>query len=74
MPSPQIFLGISSTGSHATVKDACNNAKILAVKNVILYHTEDKDLSHRKESYLNEGKEEFNGDIYVPDDLEIIYL
>ncbi|NFS30198.1 MBL fold metallo-hydrolase [Clostridium botulinum] len=59
---------------HATVKDACNNAKILAVKNIILYHTEDKDLLHRKELYIKEGSEEFNGNIFVPDDLEIIHL
>ncbi|SJU61627.1 ribonuclease Z [Clostridioides difficile] len=59
---------------HATVKDACNNAKILAVKNIILYHTEDKDLLHRKELYIKEGSKEFNGNIFVPDDLEIIDL
>ena len=59
---------------HATVKDACINARILNVKNIILYHTEDKDLLHRKDLYLEEGKEEFSGNIYVPNDLEVINL
>ncbi|WP_271813505.1 MBL fold metallo-hydrolase [Clostridium beijerinckii] len=59
---------------HATAKDACKNAHDLNVKNVILYHTEDKNLENRKELYINEGKEEFSGKIYMPDDLDIIEL
>lgn len=59
---------------HATAKDACKNAKELDVKNVILYHTEDKSLETRKEAYIKEGQEVFNGNIYVPDDLDIISL
>jgi ribonuclease Z len=59
---------------HATAIDACKNAKELNVKNIILYHTEDKNLENRKELYINEGKEEFNGNIYMPDDLDVIEL
>ena len=59
---------------HATVKDACKNATELNVKNVILYHTEDKNLEDRKELYINEGRKEFEGNIFVPDDLDIIDL
>lgn len=59
---------------HATAKDACKNAKELNVKNIILYHTEDKNLEKRKELYINEGKEEFDGNIYMPDDLDVIDL
>ena len=59
---------------HVTVKDACENAKNLNVKSVILYHTEDKNLDRRKEFYLKEGQSIFNGEIYVPYDLEIIEL
>lgn len=59
---------------HATAKDACKNASILNVKNVILYHTEDKNLEHRKVLYTAEGREEFNGVIYVPDDLDTISM
>lgn len=57
---------------HATAKDACKNANDLNVKNVILYHTEDKNLEKRKELYINEGKQEFSGNIYTPNDLDII--
>lgn len=59
---------------HATAKDACKNAQGLNVKNIILYHTEDKNLENRKDLYINEGKEEFNGNIYMPDDLDVIEL
>ena len=31
-----------------------------------------KNINQRKELYINEGKEYFDGNIYVPDDLEII--
>jgi ribonuclease Z len=59
---------------HATAKDACKNAKDLNVKNIILYHTEDKNLEKRKELYIAEGKEEFAGNIYMPNDLDVIEL
>ncbi len=59
---------------HATAKDACMNAAKLNVKNIILYHTEDKNLDKRKDSYIKEGKQVFNGKIFVPDDLDIIPL
>lgn len=59
---------------HTTVKDACEMAEELEVKNLILYHTEDKDLKHRKELYLAEGKEYFKGNLFVPDDLEVFIL
>lgn len=59
---------------HATAKDACKNAAELNVKNVILYHTEDKNLEKRKELYIEEGSTEFKGTIYVPDDLDSIEL
>ncbi|WP_287822848.1 MBL fold metallo-hydrolase [Clostridium sp.] len=59
---------------HSTVKDACENAAKLQVENVILFHTEDKNLSKRKELYTEEGKEYFKGNIIVPDDLEVIEL
>ena len=59
---------------HATAKDACKNANELNVKNIILYHTEDKNLQKRKELYIEEGKKEFNGNIFMPDDLDVIDL
>jgi len=59
---------------HATVKDACENATKLNVKNIILYHTEDKNISNRRNVYTAEGKKFFAGNIVVPDDLDIIEL
>ena len=59
---------------HSTVKDACNTAQRLGVKNLLLYHTEDSDLPHRKERYTAEGRQYYSGNIFVPDDLEIITL
>lgn len=59
---------------HSTTKDACILAKEMNVKNIVLYHTEDKNIHHRKELYTKEGQEYFNGNIYVPDDLDVIEL
>lgn len=59
---------------HTTVKDACELAEKLDVKNLILYHTEDKNIAHRKELYLAEGRPYFTGNLYVPEDLEVFEL
>lgn len=59
---------------HSTVLDACRVAEELGVKNLLLYHTEDKNLARRKELYLAEGSEAFSGRLYVPDDLESFKL
>lgn len=59
---------------HVTVKDACENAAKLNVKNLILYHTEDKNILNRKKLYIEEGSAYFSGSLYVPDDLEVIEL
>lgn len=59
---------------HSTVKEACSIAQTLRVKNLILYHTEDKSLERRREKYLAEGKRYFSGRIFVPEDLESIEL
>ena len=55
---------------HSTVREASELAQILNIKNLILYHTEEKNLSHRKKLYTDEAKQYFNGNIFVPDDLE----
>ena len=44
------------------------------VKNIVLYHTEDKNIKHRKELYTSEGIEYYKGNVYVPDDLDVIEL
>ena len=52
----------------------CENAEMLNVKNLILYHTEDKNIKKRKELYSEEGKAYFTGNLFVPDDLEEIHF
>ncbi|MPN08387.1 Ribonuclease BN [bioreactor metagenome] len=59
---------------HVTVKEACENAARLKVKNLIMYHTEDKNIVERKKLYTAEGRKYFMGNILVPDDLEVINL
>lgn len=59
---------------HSTVKDAAELAEKLGVKNLILYHTEDKNIRKRKELYSEEGRKYFKGNLFVPDDLETIVL
>lgn len=59
---------------HSTALDAGKLAEELGVKNLILYHTEEKTLANRKESYTREAAENFKGRIFVPDDLEVIEL
>ncbi len=59
---------------HSTVKDACITAEKLQVENLVLYHTEDSDITARKERYTAEGRQYFSGSLYVPDDLETICL
>lgn len=59
---------------HSTVKDACELAERMEVKNLVLWHTEDTDLAHRKEAYLAEGQPLFSGNLFVPDDREILTL
>ncbi len=55
---------------HSTVKEAAQLAERLGVEKVLLYHTEDTDLEHRKERYTKEAKEYFGGEVFVPEDLE----
>ena len=59
---------------HSTALDAGKLAEELGVKNLILYHTEEKTLANRKENYIREAAENFKGRIFVPDDLEVIEL
>ena len=59
---------------HSTVADACRLAQSMGVKNLVLYHTEDKNIRDRKALYTREGCEFFHGRLYVPEDLEEIEL
>ena len=59
---------------HSTVKTASEIATSLNIKNLVLYHARDNDLKNRKSLYTEEAKQYFNGNIYVPDDLDVIKL
>lgn len=55
---------------HSTVKDAAILAEKMGSKHMILWHTEDRDMLHRKEKYLLEGKAFYHGELFVPEDGE----
>ena len=54
------------------MKDACELAQKLHTKNLVLYHTEDDHVDNRKELYKAEGSHYYTGNIFVPDDLEVM--
>ena len=60
--------------NHSTVKSASEVMNRLDIKNLILYHTEESHGNERKKLYTKEAQESFKGNIYVPDDFEIIEL
>ena len=59
---------------HSTALDAAQLAEQLGVKNLVIWHTEDKTIANRKKNYSAEAKSAFSGNINVPDDLERIML
>lgn len=59
---------------HSTALDAGRLARELGIKTLLLYHTEDSKLFERKERYTKEARQMFDGNIYVPDDLERISI
>jgi len=59
---------------HSTVKDACELAEQLKAENLLLYHTEDRNILRRKELYGAEGRQYYHGNLLIPDDLESIEL
>lgn len=59
---------------HSTVGYTCQICQEQNVKNVILSHTLDSDLKNRKSLYTGIGKKYFDGNVFVPDDLEVINL
>lgn len=60
---------------HGTVIDSCRNAKELGAETTILYHTEGRTpAEERKALYTAEGRTVYDGNLIVPDDLEVIEL
>ena len=60
--------------AHSTVKDACENAAMLEVKHLILYHMEEKTGADRKRLYMEEGRQYCSCPLFVPDDMERLKL
>ncbi|MBR1553490.1 MAG: MBL fold metallo-hydrolase [Schwartzia sp.] len=58
--------------NHGTVREAAMDAEKLSAKHLVLYHTEDTDLKHRKARYRVEAAAHYGGEIFVPDDLDVI--
>ena len=59
---------------HSTVKDAAELAESLQVPNLLLYHTEDKNIARRKALYTAEAQASYTGHVVVPEDLETVEL
>ena len=54
--------------------EAAELAEALGIKNLVLYHTEDKTIATRKADYGAEARNYFHGNVFVPDDLDVIIL
>ena len=59
---------------HDTVMMVSKKAEKLAIKNLVLWHSQENLGKKRKEIYIAEAKENYKGNIFVPDDLDIIEL
>ena len=53
---------------------AAKLAQELSVPHLVLWHTEDKNYADRKALYNAEAEQYYKGDLYVPNDLEVITL
>ena len=60
--------------SHSTVKYISMIAKKNNVKKLILSHTIDRDLNNRKKEFTQDAKKYFDGEVLIPDDLDVILL
>jgi ribonuclease Z len=58
---------------HSTAKDAALVAQKVKAKNLIVFHTEDKiTFGQRKSLYTEEIRQDYSGNIFVPEDGEIV--
>ncbi len=60
--------------NHDTVKSASIKAQNIGAKNLILWHTQENLGNQRQSEYLKEAQENFKGNVFVPNDLDIIEL
>lgn len=59
---------------HSTVKFVASLCQRLNVKNVILSHTIDTNLQNRRRDFTEDAKKYFEGNVFVPDDLDVIEI
>lgn len=59
---------------HSTVREACELAESMNIPNLVLWHTEDSNVTGRQRLYINEGKRYYHGNLQVPDDVSLIAL
>ncbi|HJB65775.1 MAG TPA: MBL fold metallo-hydrolase [Candidatus Mailhella merdavium] len=60
---------------HSTVKETAEQAERFGVRNLILWHTEDRaTFGQRRELFTEEAARHYSGNVFVPDDLEHIAL
>lgn len=56
---------------HSTVKETAEQAERFGVRNLILWHTEDRaTFGQRRELFTEEAARHYSGNVFVPDDLE----
>ena len=60
--------------NHDTVAIASHKAEKLGIRNLILWHTSENLGDRRQELYKNEAIKYFHGNVYIPNDLDIIEL
>lgn len=58
---------------HLTVQDVARTAEKIHIKNLILYHSEDRT-PNKANSYVAEAMESFTGKVIIPSDLDKILL
>lgn len=58
--------------AHSSVKYISKIANDAKIANLILIHTLDNDLKNRRKMFTQDAKKYYNGNVYVPDDLDSI--
>ena len=72
--STLIYPPTTASNVHACIRSACELAEEFHVRNLILCHLPDDQLTTRKKTVLEEGKRYFSGNLFCPDDLDVISL
>lgn len=58
--------------SHSTIEYSAKIAQFYHIKNLILSHCNDNNLKNRKEIFKREASKYYNGNVFIPNDLEKI--